>query len=212
MSVCVCVGGMGAVGTAQQHRNSVPGSSPFALPSPRSHPLRPPPMLFWNLGSCVKVAGLGFRDAVRAGSGAGALAGFNPSRWAAVPGALGSKGPGNGTSRSSSREGPRDRMTSAPSGPGPGLGPGRGHLGGAGAGVDMATEVCHRQGTPCPGQGQSLGSPFPWALLGPPPGNLRLEPEPATVLRLSGGLENIQGGSLPGDLDPTRQESGFYGF
>ena len=211
MSMCVCVGGIGAVGTAQQHRNSVLGSSPFVLPSPRSHSLRPPPMLFWNLGSCVKVAGLGFRDAVRAGSGTGALAGFNPSRWAAVPGALGSKGPRNGTSHPSSQPGgapgPDDISTF---GPGPGLGLGLGL--GRGQGRGHGQEVCHCQGTPCPGQGQSLGAPFPWALLGPPSGNLRLEPEPATVLRLSGGLENIQGGSLPGDLDPTRQESGFYGF
>ena len=97
---------------------------------------------------------------------------------------------------------PWDWMTSAPSG----SGPGQGRLSGAGTGVDTATEV------------SPPGHTLPWAgavFRGPSvslPGNLRLEPEPAAVRRLSEGLENIQGGSLPGNLVPTRQKSGFFGL
>lgn len=155
--VCPCASVLGAwelLGTAQQHRKSVTGSSPLALPSPRSHPPAPP-MLFWNLGSCVKVAGLGFRDAVRAGAGLEPV--FQPSLgltlhagqlsqelWAA-------RAPGTAClSPSSQCEGPWDWMTSAPSAQGRGKG----------ASVEQGRawtrpRRCHHQDIPCPGQGQS---------------------------------------------------------
>ena len=157
-SVCVRAGGLGALGAAQQHRNPVTGSSPPALPSPRSHPA---PHVVLQSGLLREGGRAGLQGAVRAGAGAGAslpaLAGFNPSCWAAVPGALGSKGPGNERHVSSQQLGGAlgpDGISAFGAGPGPGPGPGPGH--GPlwrGAGVDTATEVCHCQGSPALGRG-----------------------------------------------------------
>lgn len=152
--VCPCASVLGAWGLlAQLSSIEILSLAPLRLPSPPPG-VTLPPMLFWNLGSCVKVAGRGFRDAVRAGAGAGAslpaLAGFNPSCWAAVPGALGSKGPGNERHVSSQQLGGALGPDDISRGRGRSRGEG---LCGAGTGVDTATEVYHGQGASTPGRG-----------------------------------------------------------
>lgn len=171
--VCPCASVSGAWELlAQLSSIEILSLAPLHLPSP------PPGVTPSGPSYVVLESGLlreggraGLRDAVRAGAGAGAslpaLAGFNPSCWAAVPGALGSEGPRNGMSRPSSQEGPWDWMTSAPSG----SGPGQGRLSGAGTGVDTATEVSP-PGHTLPWAGAVFRGPFPLGSPGASPREL----------------------------------------